>query len=95
MARDAGWRRASEQRLPDVDGGAPGGIGEHRVGGGDDEAERIAWLYRTLFGRPATSGEIALGREFVAAAAAAGSLNEAWREYSQALLTTNEFLFVD
>jgi hypothetical protein len=62
-----------------------------------DEIEpRVAWLYPMLFGRAATSDEIALAGEFIAEARELeGSPREAWRQYLHALLSTNEFLFVD
>ena len=58
--------------------------------------QRIGWLYPLLFGRAATTEEIAAGQQFLDGATAAGiSPTEAWREYCHALLSCNEFLFVD
>ena len=60
--------------------------------------ERIDAVYRRLFGRTAEAEEIAIGRKFLAAAAKTTSepaqLN-AWEEYLQTLLVSNEFVFVD
>jgi hypothetical protein len=64
-------------------------------------APRIRALYRLVYGRPATQDEIALGCAFVAADAASESVRpgpggaSSWDRYAQALLLTNEFLFVD
>jgi hypothetical protein len=61
------------------------------------EAEkRISWLYPQLFGRAASAGEIAAGQQFLSGAASLSTAPpEAWREYCHALLSCNEFLFVD
>ncbi|HWE37401.1 MAG TPA: DUF1553 domain-containing protein, partial [Isosphaeraceae bacterium] len=75
----------------------------------DDPGRRVARLYRLVLGRPASEDEIALGRDFVAAAmrespptgekTAATEKGAAglppWAQYAQALLLSNEFLFVD
>jgi hypothetical protein len=60
-----------------------------------DDDSRVAWLYRELFGREASAGELAAGRRLLAAAGEGGSAAEAWREYCQVLLGGNELLFVD
>jgi hypothetical protein len=63
--------------------------------------ERIAALYRLVFGRPPTAREVDVGRGFIdALAALPGGKPEAtplppWEAYAQALLLSNEFLFVD
>jgi hypothetical protein len=61
-----------------------------------DAARRISLLYRLAFGRPATEEEIAVAREFLADAGRvpAGGPSP-WEQYAQALLLSNEFLFVD
>jgi hypothetical protein len=53
--------------------------------------ERIAALYRAIFARSATTDELQIGREFI------GSMDPAtaWPRFVQALLLTNEFVFVD
>jgi hypothetical protein len=61
-----------------------------------EAAQRIAWLYPFLFGREASPEEIKVGQEFVGGAINSGiASSEAWREYAHALLSSNEFLFVD
>ncbi len=61
--------------------------------------KRIDVVHRTLFGRAAESDEIALAKKFVGmqdgAAAEASPQLTRWQEYLQALLLSNEFLFVD
>ena len=52
-------------------------------------------LHRLVYGRPATDEEVALGRGFIAAAPTGANAQAAWDLYAQALLLTNEFLFVD
>ena len=51
---------------------------------------KVAALYRLALGRAPTPAELALGREFVADAAAGR-----WEQYAQVLLLSNEFAFVD
>jgi hypothetical protein len=65
----------------------------------DDEA-RVDCLYRWVFGRAATERERGLGRAFVSKSLPEGvSATEVkltrWEQLSQALLSTNEFVFVD
>src|SRR5262249_40486309 len=71
------------------------------VQGQTEGEERIGYLYRLLYGRPAEPDEVALGLRFVAEAVkqegdgkGAKSLT-AWQKYAQALLLSNEFAFVD
>jgi hypothetical protein len=52
-----------------------------------DGASRIRQMYRTLFGRDPDAAELRLGLDFLK--------RDAWRNYAQALLSSNEFLFVD
>ena len=52
---------------------------------------RVDRLYRLLFGRPASAEELSLARAYLGQTAAAA----VWERYAQALLLTNEFLFVD
>lgn len=58
---------------------------------------RIRQMYLLALGRAPSDEEISLGRQFLAAQgadAADGKLN-AWQSYAQAILLTNEFIFVD
>jgi cytochrome c553 len=57
--------------------------------GGSADA-KVAALYRLTLGRTPTPTELALGREFVADAAAAR-----WEQYAQVLMLSNEFAFID
>ncbi len=70
--------------LPDVNSGSP--------------ESRVDHYYERLFGRPPTTGEREAALAFLKAQAAAPpspkGLN-AWQEYAQVLLLTNEFVFVD
>src|SRR5262249_60507263 len=65
-------------------------------------AERVQGLYRLIFGRKATAAEVALGCRAVKALAdepaerpAGGPALTPWEVYAQALLLSNEFLFLD
>jgi hypothetical protein len=60
-----------------------------------DPARRIAVLHCLVYGRPATDEETALGRSFIAATLKGPDTDTAWDRYAQALLLTNEFLFVE
>jgi hypothetical protein len=65
--------------------------------------DRIQALYRLLFGRAATAEEVDVGRRFVGAMteqpasvkSGGGTPLGPWEAYAQALLLSNEFLFVD
>mgnify|MGYP003346945302 CR=1 FL=1 len=66
--------------------------------GGDTRG--VAEAYRIVLGRPPTEAEAALGLEFLAGArrrnaAHANPLRMAWEEYSQVLLCSNEFIYVN
>jgi hypothetical protein len=64
--------------------------------GGTTPAERVRVLVRLVLGRPAAAEEVDLGCRFVAAAAAEpGDALGPWEAYAQALLLSNEFLYVD
>lgn len=69
------------------------------VAGETDPARRIDKLYHLVLARPATAEEIALGRDFIDAAAAevvqTPDAPSPWARYAHALLLSNEFLFVD
>jgi mono/diheme cytochrome c family protein len=55
-----------------------------------DDRDRVNWLYRRLFARPATENEIALATRFIQNRGATG-----WSEYCHVLLCSNEFTYVD
>ncbi|MFO0914971.1 MAG: PSD1 and planctomycete cytochrome C domain-containing protein [Pirellulales bacterium] len=59
-----------------------------------DPAARIASIYQTLFGRSPTDDEMKLGESFVHSGGA-GAESDAWARYVQALMMSNEFIFVD
>jgi hypothetical protein len=61
----------------------------------DNPGHRIARLYPLVYGRPATGEEIELGNTLVGPKSGEVDANAAWAQYAQALLLTNEFLFVD
>jgi hypothetical protein len=64
----------------------------------DGDPAQIQAAYLLLFGRPATEPEVQLGLEYLGSPEAdknaPGDLSR-WERYAQALLGTNEFLFVD
>jgi hypothetical protein len=59
----------------------------------ESEEARIELAYKLLYGRLVTKDEIAMARSFLALEGA--SDRENWQRYAQALLASNEFLFVD
>jgi hypothetical protein len=59
------------------------------LAGEKDLAQKIDRLYRLLYGRPPSPDEMRLGMAYVGQSAAA------LETYTQALLLTNEFVFVD
>ncbi len=67
----------------------------------EDYGQRVNRLYRLVFARSALPTEVDLGRRFVEAQQQVGSDGapkdglSPWAAYAQALLMTNEFLFVD
>ncbi len=67
-----------------------------------DPQERVRRMYRLLFAREPTSDELRIAGEFLAATGKSdpgrpGSQEKlsAWERYAQALLMTNEFVYVD
>ena len=60
------------------------------AGVGADDKARIAAAYRTLYARAVTPREMQLGLQFLS-----GGGEAAWPLYAQALLSSNELLFVD
>jgi cytochrome c553 len=68
------------------------------ISGVADSTERVQRLYTILFSRPASAEEISLSRQFLELKASAGDgpnkLNP-WERFAQALLMTNEFVYID
>lgn len=65
---------------------------------GETEADRIQWLYQSLYGRPASPAELQLGLSFLGSSADGTSMDDAftvWDRYAQALLAANEMSYVD
>jgi hypothetical protein len=62
--------------------------------GGNDEA-RVRQLYQRLFQRLPTDHQRELAQRFLEQATANSDRDEAWLQYAQALLGSNEFMFVD
>lgn len=66
-----------------------------------DPQQRIHSLYKVIFGRVPRSAELELGRIFIERVQSqpldskSGSSGDPWTVYTQALLLSNEFLFVD
>lgn len=60
-----------------------------------DDRAKIEQAYRILFGREPTTEEVRLGLEFLGEAVPANDKASPWTMYAQALLSSNEFLFVD
>ncbi|HZW30346.1 MAG TPA: DUF1553 domain-containing protein, partial [Isosphaeraceae bacterium] len=59
-----------------------------------DETARIDRAYQWLFSRPPRAEEIAIGRSFLARAAARGP-DAAWFDYAHVLLCSNELIYID
>ncbi|HXE54801.1 MAG TPA: PSD1 and planctomycete cytochrome C domain-containing protein [Tepidisphaeraceae bacterium] len=59
-----------------------------------DAVQRIAQLYRIVYQRSPSPQEIELAMRFVGSDATASKFN-AWEQYAQVLLESNEFVFVD
>ena len=60
------------------------------------DAARIEEMDRRLFQRSATAEQIAAAQKFLSAARSDGQSDiECWRQYAQALLGSNEFMFID
>jgi hypothetical protein len=80
---------------------ARGLASRHAVQVARNPAARVAILHRLVYGRPATDEEIALATRFIGRENADGSAeprpgnSQPWESYAQAMLLTNEFLFVD
>lgn len=50
---------------------------------------RIVWLYENLFGRPPSAQEEKIALKFI------DNTPESWQAYAQALLASNEFVYID
>jgi mono/diheme cytochrome c family protein len=72
-----------------------------RVYGKGSDAARISEAYRLLYGREPTGKELEIGLQFLGANpekpgyTVAGAPATVWREYARALLSSNEFEFVN
>lgn len=60
-----------------------------------DDAERIRQAFLLLYARPATPHELQLGLSFLSTNSTSQTGLTRWEQYAQALLSTNEFLYVD
>ena len=56
--------------------------------------QRIEQVYQWLFHRPPSPQQVEWASEYIAGSAASGDA-EAWKQYFQSLLASNEFLFID
>jgi hypothetical protein len=56
-----------------------------------DPQQKVTRLYETIFARQPTDDEKQLAAQFLSASPSA----ESWQQLAQALLMTNEFVFVD
>jgi hypothetical protein len=68
------------------------------ISGVADSTERVQRLYTILFGRPASAEEISLARQFLESKESSGSgpnKLKPWERFAQALLMTNEFVYID
>jgi hypothetical protein len=62
---------------------------------GDDDA-RLTEAYHVLFGRQPSNSERKAGLQFLRdTEGASNNVTDAWQQYSQMLLSSNEFSFVD
>jgi hypothetical protein len=59
-----------------------------------DDAERIRLAYALLFARDPEKQELAMAREFLQQTTADTTMTN-WQQFAQALLATNEMLYVD
>ena len=79
-------------------------IAERLLVRGDSTAERTEWAFETMLGRPVRAEEVEKTEQYLAAAAeqfsssgcqGAGCEQRAWAGYLRALLSANEFMFVE
>jgi mono/diheme cytochrome c family protein len=72
------------------------GLLSDRLGNDEDDAARIDKAYRLLYGRKATDAEMQRAMKFLQDAAQdPGGKKAAWQQYSQALLSSTEFYYVN
>jgi len=64
--------------------------------GGDDYREKIGRIYRIVFQRSPTTEEIRLGEEYLTGPAVGGetAAEKQWEQYVQAILGSNEFVYL-
>jgi hypothetical protein len=60
-----------------------------------EDGKRIAIAYEIAFGRTPTSEEVRLGLDFLCGPMEKDDRLTKWEQYAQALLGSNEFLYVD
>ena len=61
-----------------------------------DDRGRIEWLYRLLYARPPTAGEVEAGLASVSPdSSSASTKTDAWNQYCQVVLCANEFVYLD
>ena len=57
--------------------------------------EKINQVFELLYGRVPEDADIALGKQFLETVGSESGMETAWDQYSLALLSANEFMFVD
>jgi hypothetical protein len=65
------------------------------IKGAADNSERFKRLYALLFGREPTADESSLALAFIGAENGTDTARHNWERYAQALMVSNEFVFVD
>jgi hypothetical protein len=60
-----------------------------------DLPQQITYAFELLYGRKADEQDILAGTEFIETVAESDNMQSAWEQYALALLSANEFLFVD
>jgi hypothetical protein len=60
-----------------------------------DDKARVGLAHALAFGRPPTDAEVKLALDFLAGPPTKDEKLSRWEQYAQALLGTNEFLYVD
>lgn len=65
------------------------------IGMSDDPRLRVTAAYRTVFARDPDDDEVELALDYLSQAGDADHATDAWAEYAQALLASNELLMVD
>ncbi len=67
-----------------------------RVAGGESVDERVTFAYRLLFARDPREAELSIAREFLSSGESQTEAQDTrWSRYAHALLSSNEFLYVD